>query len=48
MTIPSQRLRAALSLLGLVAFALLPDPGAALPQWTYYFRDISLAFLPLR
>jgi hypothetical protein len=44
----SQRLRAALSLLGLVAVALLPDPGATLPQWTYYFRDISLAFLPLR
>jgi len=34
--------------LGLAAVALLPDPGAALPQWTYYFRDISLTFLPLR
>ena len=48
MTIARQRLVTALWLLGLIAVALLPDPGAALPQWTYYFRDISLAFLPLR
>ena len=48
MTVARQRLGAALWLLGLVVVALLPDPGAALPQWTYYFRDISLAFLPLR
>lgn len=42
------RLAGALWPLGLVAVALLPDPGAALPQWTYYFRDFSLTFLPLR
>lgn len=42
------RLVGALWPLGLIAVALLPDPGAALPQWTYYFRDISLTFLPLR
>ena len=28
--------------------ALLADPGAALPSATYYFRDITLTFLPLR
>ncbi|HSF21813.1 MAG TPA: hypothetical protein VLA81_07215, partial [Burkholderiales bacterium] len=48
MTIARQRLTAGLWLLGLCGVALLPDPGAALPQWTYYFRDISLTFLPLR
>ena len=48
MTIARQRLVAALWLLGLVVVALLPDPGAAFPLSTYYFRDISLAFLPLR
>jgi len=48
MTIARQRLSAGLWLLGLCGVALLPDPGAALPQWTYYFRDISLTFLPLR
>jgi hypothetical protein len=48
MTTVRQRLVAALWPLGLVVVALLPDPGAALPQWTYYFRDISLAFYPLR
>jgi hypothetical protein len=48
MTVARSRLQAAPWLLGLVAVALLPDPGAALPQWTYFFRDISLAFLPLR
>lgn len=48
MTIARQRLVAALWLLGLVVVALLPDPGAAFPRSTYYFRDISLAFLPLR
>ncbi|MGH8634804.1 MAG: hypothetical protein ACRET7_11820 [Burkholderiales bacterium] len=48
MTVVLQRLRAGLWPLGLCGVALLPDPGAALPQWTYYFRDISLAFLPLR
>jgi len=44
----SQRLLAALWLLGLVIVALLPDPGAAFPLSTYYFRDFSLTFLPLR
>lgn len=34
--------------LGLIVVALLPDPAAAFPRWTYYFRDISLAFFPLR
>lgn len=48
MTVARGRLQAALWLLGLVGVALLPDPGAVLPQWTYYFRDISLSFLPLR
>ncbi|HEX9686763.1 MAG TPA: hypothetical protein VGA25_13035, partial [Burkholderiales bacterium] len=48
MTAVLQHLRAGLWMLGLVVVALLPDPGAALPQWTYYFRDISLTFLPLR
>ena len=48
MTIARPRLVAALWLLGLVVVALLPDPGAAFPLSTYYFRDISLAFLPLR
>jgi hypothetical protein len=48
MTIAIQRLRDALWPVGLVGVALLPDPGAALPQWTYFFRDISLSFLPLR
>ena len=48
MTNARQCLRAALWPLGLVVVALLPDPGAAFPQWTYYFRDISLAFFPLR
>jgi len=48
MTIARQRLGTALWLLGLIVVALLPDPWAALPQWTYYFRDISLTFLPLR
>ncbi|MGH8622967.1 MAG: hypothetical protein ACRET3_12575, partial [Burkholderiales bacterium] len=42
------RLWSALWPLGLIAVALLPDPGAAFPQWTYYFRDIALTFLPLR
>jgi hypothetical protein len=32
----------------LIAVAFLPVLGAALPQWTYYFRDVSLSFLPLR
>jgi hypothetical protein len=48
MTVALQRLRDVLWPLGLVVVALLPDPGAALSQWTYYFRDISLTFLPLR
>jgi hypothetical protein len=48
MTIARQRLVAALWLLGLVVVALLPDPGAAFPLSTYYFRDISLTFFPLR
>lgn len=48
MTITRQRLQSGLCLLGVCVVALLPDPYAALSQWTYYFRDISLAFLPLR
>ena len=48
MTKAHRDLRAALWPLALVVVALLPDPGAAFPQWTYYFRDISLAFFPLR
>lgn len=48
MTLALQRLQAALWPLGLVVVALLPEPGAALPLSTYYFRDFSLAFLPLR
>lgn len=28
--------------------ALLPDPGAALPRLTYFFRDFSVTFYPLR
>jgi len=43
-----ERLLGGLCLLGVCAVALLPDPYAALPQWTYYFRDVSLQFLPLR
>lgn len=48
MTITRQRVQAGLWLLALAAVALLPVTGAVLPQWTYYFRDISLTFLPLR
>jgi hypothetical protein len=48
MSVARGRLQAALWLLALVGVALLPDPGAKLPQWTYYFRDIALSFLPLR
>lgn len=48
MTMARQHLRAAMWPLGLVVVALLPDPGAAFPLSTYYFRDFSLAFLPLR
>jgi hypothetical protein len=32
----------------LVPVALLPNLAAALPIATYYFRDLSIAFLPLR
>jgi len=32
----------------LVPVALLSDPGAALPLRSYYFRDFSTAFYPLR
>jgi hypothetical protein len=32
----------------LVPVALLPDLAAALPRRAYYFRDLALAFLPLR
>ena len=48
MTSTRERLQSGLCLLGVCVVALLPDPYAALPQWTYYFRDISLQFLPLR
>ena len=43
----AQRLGRWLPLL-LVPTALLPDLAAALPQRTYFFRDLSVAFLPLR
>ncbi|HSB48957.1 MAG TPA: hypothetical protein VLD15_05535 [Burkholderiales bacterium] len=48
MTIARPRVQAGLWLLGACAVALLPDPYAAIPWWSYYFRDFSLAFLPLR
>lgn len=48
MTILPGRWRAAAWPLALAVVALLPDLGAALPRGTYYFRDLSLAFLPLR
>lgn len=32
----------------LIPTALLPDLGAALPLHSYYFRDFTLGFLPLR
>jgi len=32
----------------LVPVAFLPDPWAALPGYTYFFRDMSLAFIPWR
>jgi len=32
----------------LAGAALLPNPGAALPLDTYFFRDIALLFIPLR
>ncbi len=35
-----------LSLLALVSF--LPQPGAALPRSSYFFRDLSVAFFPVR
>jgi hypothetical protein len=31
-----------------VPVAFLPDPWAALPGYTYFFRDISLGFIPWR
>ncbi|TAK51627.1 MAG: hypothetical protein EPO27_02470 [Betaproteobacteria bacterium] len=34
--------------LGVALVALLPDPGAALPTATYYFRDFTQTFYPLR
>jgi hypothetical protein len=27
---------------------ILPNPGAALPGWTYYFRDMTLTYIPMR
>src|SRR5574341_2608460 len=48
MMVARGRLLGALWPLGLIAVALLPDPYAAFPQWSYFFRDISLTFLPLR
>lgn len=48
MTIFRRGFWAALLPLGLIVVALLPDPGAALPTGTYYFRDFSLGFYPLR
>ena len=32
----------------LVPVALLSNPAAALPRWSYYFRDFGTAFYPLR
>lgn len=38
-----------LSLLGLLALlSLAPDPTAALPRFTYFFRDLSITFYPVR
>ena len=40
---------ARLALLALLAaLSLLPDPGAAFPRLTYFFRDMSITFYPLR
>jgi len=44
--VPSGRERALPWLLPLVA--LLPDLGAALPRLTYFFRDFTVTFFPLR
>lgn len=35
-------------LAGLAVVSLLPNPGAALPFRTYFFRDFTAAFYPLR
>ena len=48
MTTLLQRVRAGFWVPALVAAAFLPVLGAALPWWTYHFRDIALSFLPLR
>ena len=38
-----------LGLLGLLALvSLAPDPTAALPRFTYFFRDLSITFYPVR
>lgn len=46
---PGPRAAPARGLLALLALAsLLPDLGAALPTRSYYFRDFSVTFYPLR
>ena len=42
------RLEGVALLVLLAATSLLADPWAALPRLTYYFRDFSIAFYPLR
>ena len=42
------RLKGVALLVLLAAVSLLADPWAALPRLTYYFRDFSIAFYPLR
>ena len=32
----------------LAVLSILPDPGAALPRQTYFFRDLSVTFFPVR
>ncbi len=43
-----ERLLAIAWILGVALVALLPDPGAALPTASYYFRDFTQTFYPLR
>jgi hypothetical protein len=45
-TVPGLRTAALLTLLAAVSY--LPQPGAALPRSSYYFRDLSVTFYPLR
>lgn len=43
-----ERLLAMAWVLGVASVALLPDPGAVIPSATYYFRDFTQTFYPLR